>query len=130
MRNISLGCRPCCLKGKAKSVRPTIARLGGILRSRRAQHVRDWKASNRMHENRETSALAAAGQSGSGRGQTSKLSMNDGEESESAVVPMKEPNKGRPGRPAEVLEGSAGAKENRSEPTRKKGHRSDAERSN
>ena len=83
-----------------------------------------------MHENRETSALTAAGQSGSGRGQTSKLSMNDGEESESAVVPMKEPNKGRPGRPAEALEGSAGAQENRSEPTRKKGHRSDAERSN
>ena len=56
--------------------------------------------------------------------------MNDGEESESAVVPRKEPNQGRPGRPAEALEGRAGAQENRSEPTRKKGHRSDAERSN
>ena len=31
---------------------------------------------------------------------------------------MKEPNQGRPGRPAEVLEGRADAKENRSEPYR------------
>ena len=69
-----------------------------------------------MHENRETSALTAVGQPGPGRGKTSKLGMNDGEESESAVVPMKEPNNGRPGRPAEALEGRAGAKENRSKP--------------
>ena len=68
-----------------------------------------------MHENRETSALTAAGQSGPGRGKTSKLGVYDAEESESAVVPMKEPNKGRPSRPAEVLEGKADAKENRNE---------------
>ena len=35
------------------------------------------------------------------------------EESESALVPMKEPNNGRPGRPAEVLEGRADTNENR-----------------
>ena len=39
-----------------------------------------------MHENRETSALTAVGQPGPGRGKTSKLGMNDEEESESAVV--------------------------------------------
>ena len=44
-----------------------------------------------------------------------KLDMNGTEESESAVVPMKEPNEGRPGRPEEVLEGRAGAKENRNQ---------------
>ena len=31
------------------------------------------------------------------------------------IVPMKEPNEGRPGRPEEVSEGRAGAKENRDE---------------
>ena len=31
------------------------------------------------------------------------------------IVPMKEPNEGRPGQPEEVLEGRAGAKENRGE---------------
>ena len=65
-----------------------------------------------MHENREASVLAAAGQSGPGRGKTSKLGVYDTEESESAAVLMKEPNNGRPGRPAEVLEGRADAKEN------------------
>ena len=35
------------------------------------------------------------------------------EESESALVPMREPNNGRPGRPAEVLEGRADTNENR-----------------
>ena len=39
-----------------------------------------------MHENREASVLAAAGQSGPGRGKTSKLGVYDTEESESAVV--------------------------------------------
>ena len=43
--------------------------------------------------------------------------MHATEESESAPNPkMKEPNEGRPGRPEEALEGSAGAKENRDEP--------------
>jgi RNA-directed DNA polymerase len=63
-----------------------------------------------MHENQETSPAAAATQSGSGSGQTTKLSMHAGEESESAVVPLKEPNEGKP---EEALEGRAGAKENR-----------------
>ena len=44
-----------------------------------------------------------------------KPDMNETEESESVVVPMKEPNEGRPGRPEEVLEGRAGAKENRNQ---------------
>lgn len=67
-----------------------------------------------MHENRETSVLAALS-SPVQEGEKPKLGMNGTEESESAVVPMKEPNEGRPGRPEEVLEGRAGAKENRDE---------------
>ena len=67
-----------------------------------------------MHENRETSVLAALS-SPAQEGEKPKLGMNGTEESESAVVPMKEPNEGRPGQPEEVLEGRAGAKENRGE---------------
>ena len=48
-------------------------------------------------------------------GEKPKLGMNGTEESESAVVPMKEPNEGRSGQPEEVLEGRAGAKANRDE---------------
>ena len=48
-------------------------------------------------------------------GQKPKLGMNGTEGSESAVVPMKEPNEGRLGRPKEALEGRAGAKENRNQ---------------
>ena len=66
-----------------------------------------------MHENREASILTAAGQSGPGSGQTAKLGMHEVEESESAVVPMKEPNDGQP---KEALEGRADAKENRDQP--------------
>ena len=51
-----------------------------------------------MHENRETSVLAALS-SPVQEGPKPKLDMNGTEESESAVVPMKEPNEGRPGRP-------------------------------
>ena len=67
-----------------------------------------------MHENRETSVLAAMS-SPAQEGEKPKLGMNGTEESESAVVPMKEPNEGRPGQPEEVLEGRAAAKENRNQ---------------
>ena len=108
LRKTNLGCRPCCLKGKAISPPPE-ARGGG------ESHVVEEPSTpgNRMHENRETSTSTAAGQSGSGSGQTAKLSVNGGEESESAEVPMKEPNEGKP---EEALEGRADAKENRDEP--------------
>ena len=56
-------------------------------------------AGNHMHENQETSASAAKS-SPAQEGETQKLGMHDGEESELAVVPMKEPNKGRPSRRA------------------------------
>ena len=65
-----------------------------------------------MHENRETSVLAAAS-SPVQEGPKPKLDMNGTEGSESAVVPLKEPNEGRLGRPEEAMEGRAGAKENR-----------------
>ena len=79
LRKTNLGCRPCCLKGKAISPPPE-ARGGG------ESHVVEEPSTpgNRMHENRETSTSTAAGQSGSGSGQTAKLSVNGGEESESA----------------------------------------------
>ena len=73
-----------CLKGKAISPPPE-ARGGG------ESHVVEEPSTpgnHHMHENRETSVLAAAGQSGPGRGKTSKLGVYDAEESESAVVPM------------------------------------------
>lgn len=65
-----------------------------------------------MHENQETSISTAGTQSGPGSGKTAKLGMNGVEESESAVVPMKEPNEGEP---EEAVEGRADAKENRDE---------------
>ena len=108
LRKTNLGCRPCCLKGKAKSAPPG-TRGGG-----ESYVVREPSTpGNRMHENREASILAAAGQSGPGSGQTAKLGMHEVEESESAVVPRKEPNDGQP---KEALEGRADAKENRDQP--------------
>jgi len=64
-----------------------------------------------MHENRETSVLAA-GSSPVQEGEKPKLGMNGTEESELAVVPIKGPIEGKP---EEALEGRAGAKENRGE---------------
>ena len=110
LRESNLGCRPCCQKGKAK---------GEAAKTRVAEpsHVvqEPSTSGNYMHENRETSASAAES-SPAQEGETHKLGMNDEEESESATVPMKEPNKGRPSRPAEALEGRADAKENRGKP--------------
>jgi len=108
LRETHLGCRPCSLKGKAISEQP------GTRGCRESHVVKEPSTpSHRMHENRETSTPTAAPQSGSGSGQTAKLGMHGVEESESAVVPLKEPNEGQP---EEALEGRAGAKENRDEP--------------
>ena len=63
-----------------------------------------------MHENRETSnAPAVAGRSGKAPSRTP--GMHAGEESDCAVVPMKQPNKGAED-PAEVVEGREQTKEN------------------
>ena len=67
-----------------------------------------------MHENRETSsAPATAGRSG--KASRRKPDMDAGEESDQAVLPMKEPNKAPEGA-AEVREGRAWTKENVAEP--------------
>jgi RNA-directed DNA polymerase len=70
-----------------------------------------------MHENRETSELSARG-SGADRPEKAEsrtAGMNGAEESDSAMVPMKQPNKGEPlvkGSNAEVAEGRARTEEN------------------
>ena len=108
LRKPNLGSRPCCLKGKATSEPPQT-------RGGEESHVvvEPGTPGNRMHENRETSMLAATAQSGSGSGQTAKLGVYEVEGSESAVVPMKEPNDGPP---EEALEGRVDAKENTGQP--------------
>ncbi len=72
-----------------------------------------------MHENRETSRSAmrermrTSSPAGEGQGRTTRA--YDLEGSDSAVVPMKSPNKVRDpmkGSAAEAMEGRAGAKEN------------------
>jgi hypothetical protein len=69
-----------------------------------------------MHENRETSEMPEANRRdrSAGEGNSRTARMHVFEESDSAVLPMKSPNKARPvnGRAAEVMEGRAGAKEN------------------
>ena len=69
-----------------------------------------------MHENRETSSLTASG-SPAGEGQGRKTGMNDGEESDRAVLPMKPSNKadGEHPRAAERAEGRARTEENTSQ---------------
>ena len=71
-----------------------------------------------MHENRETSSLAA-GSSGSpaGKGDSRKTGMNGGKESDRAIVPMKPANKAeaQQAKAAELAEGRARAKENTSQ---------------
>ena len=100
---LDLGCRPCCRKGKAISQPPLSARRLGISRSRRAQHAlllsrgKPYAREPNL-QRRETSVLAASS-SPAREGEKPKLGMHGTEESESAVVPMKEPNEGRPGRP-------------------------------
>src|SRR5512136_473728 len=70
-----------------------------------------------MHENRETSELPARG-SGAGRPEKAEgrtTGMNWAEESDCAIVPMNQPNKGEPSRgglSAEVGEGEARTEEN------------------
>ena len=67
-----------------------------------------------MHENPifkkgEASVLAAAGQSGPGRGQTSKLNMHDTEEAESAPNPEYSTDEGaEPGKAKPTCGGSGG----------------------
>ena len=68
-----------------------------------------------MHENRETSSLAAPVKgSPAGEGDRRKSGMNGGEESDRAVVPMKPSNKARAKQAgaAEVVEGRARTEEN------------------
>jgi hypothetical protein len=71
-----------------------------------------------MHENRETSEMPEAilcdRPAGEGNSRTARVYVS--EESDFAVVPMKSPNRARgllEGSAAEVMEGRAGAKENR-----------------
>jgi group II intron reverse transcriptase/maturase len=71
-----------------------------------------------MHENRETSSLAApVTGSPAGEGQGRNFGMNGGEESDHAVVPMKPSNKasGKRPRAAEMVEGRARTEENSSQ---------------
>ncbi len=65
-----------------------------------------------MHENRETSVLPDSGSGRSAKVECRKADMYGAEESDSGVVPMKHPNKGEPGSPAEGVEGRPGTKEN------------------
>jgi len=71
-----------------------------------------------MHENRETSEMPEATlcdrPAGEGESRTARVHVF--EESDFAIVPMKSPNRARgpmAGSAAEVMEGRAGAKENR-----------------
>ena len=74
-----------------------------------------------MHENRETSELSARG-SGADRPEKAEsrtTGANGAEESDCAVVPVNQPNKGEPpgrGLSAEVGEGRARTEENISQP--------------
>jgi hypothetical protein len=63
-----------------------------------------------MHENRETSSGSPPGDR-SGKAQSRTPDVYAGEESDSAVLPMKPPNKGAQAS-AEVVEGRALVKEN------------------
>jgi hypothetical protein len=67
-----------------------------------------------MHENRETS-LASAKADRSGKANSHKPDVYAGEESDCAVVPMKQPNKEAKAS-AEAVEGRAQTKENDAEP--------------
>ena len=81
LRKTNLGCRPCCLKGKAKSEQPSTRGWAEF-------HVVKEPSTpgNHMHENRETSVLAAMS-SPAQEGEKPKLGMNGTEESESAPNP-------------------------------------------
>jgi RNA-directed DNA polymerase len=65
-----------------------------------------------MHENRETSVLPDSGSGRSAKAECRTADMDGAEESDSGVVPMKHPNKGERGSPAEGAEGRPGTKEN------------------
>jgi RNA-directed DNA polymerase len=66
-----------------------------------------------MHENREVSHVpASAGRSG--KANSHNPGTHAGEESDCAIVPLKQPNKGAQA-PAEVVEGRARTKENDAE---------------
>ena len=81
-----------------------------------------------MPENREASVLAAAGQSGPGRGQTSKLGVYDAEESESAPNLEYSTDEGaEPGKAKPTLGGSGGKGRSQGEQERIL-HGSDSER--
>jgi RNA-directed DNA polymerase len=67
-----------------------------------------------MHENRETSLVSARADR-SGKANNHKPDMYAREESDCAVVPMKQPNK-EAGTSAEAAEGRAQTKENDAEP--------------
>ena len=73
-----------------------------------------------MHENRETSSLAARSQGSPARkGDSRNAGMHDGEESDRAVIPMKPANKATEqpqAEAAELVEGRVRAKENISQP--------------
>ena len=64
-----------------------------------------------MHENRETSGASRANRDRSGKANNHKPDRHAAEESHSAVVPMKPPNK-EVSASAEVVEGRALVKEN------------------
>ena len=67
-----------------------------------------------MHENRETSSSTAAGGSPAGEGESHNAGMYGGEESDRAVIPMKQANKAeeKHSQAAEPAEGRARTKEN------------------
>jgi len=71
-----------------------------------------------MHENRETSSLAASNTgSPAGEGESRTSGMNGGEESDGVVVPMSPSNKAteQPARAAERVEGRTPTEENTSQ---------------
>ena len=65
-----------------------------------------------MHENRETSVPPDPGSGRSAKAERRAADMHGAEESDSGVVPMKHPNKGEPGFPAEGAEGRPETQEN------------------
>lgn len=71
-----------------------------------------------MHENRETSKAPAQGAGRSGKANNHNPDMHVLEESDCAIVPMKQSNNGPSDGPAEVAEGRARTKENDAEPHR------------
>jgi hypothetical protein len=68
-----------------------------------------------MHENRATSRVPASKAGGSGKANNHNPDMNDLEESDCAIVPMKQTNKGSSNEAAEVVEERAWTKENDAE---------------